>query len=123
MSGETARQESGWTVDTLKQHYDKLREADQRALEAALLAVKEEGRKTELAAEKRFDLLNELRQGVATKEQFEALEKVVQTIAARLDRSDGKTQGSEITMSKIYAAIGAVGAILGIIILVANKVI
>ncbi|CAN5693081.1 hypothetical protein BH23PAT2_BH23PAT2_08250 [soil metagenome] len=34
----------------------------------------------------------------------------------------GRTQGSDITMSKIYGAIGAVGAVLGIMVLLANGV-
>jgi len=69
-----------WTVDTLKYHIEKLLEEKDKALNAALIAVKEENRKTEVAAEKRFDLLNELRGDVATKAQLEALEKVVKTL-------------------------------------------
>lgn len=47
---------------------------------------------------------------------------VVSTIQQQLAANQGMLQGSAVTMSKIYAAIGAVGAILGIIILLANQV-
>lgn len=53
---------------SLKEHLTELRKADQRALDAALIAN-----------EKRLDSLNELRQGVATSDQLEALEKIVAT--------------------------------------------
>lgn len=33
--------DSGWTIETLKQHFDALREADKHALEAAFEAAKE----------------------------------------------------------------------------------
>lgn len=39
MSGETARQESGWSVDTLKHHFDDLRQADKDALAIAAVGV------------------------------------------------------------------------------------
>lgn len=43
------------------------------------------------------------------------------TIQNQLAASQGIRQGGEITMGKIYAAIGAVGTILAIIVLVANN--
>lgn len=83
MSGETEAQESGWTVDTLKAHYDgRLAEMDLRyqqrydaqrqALDAALLAAEKAVQtaltaaekavaKAETAAEKRFEAVNEFR--------------------------------------------------------------
>lgn len=84
---------SEWTVDTVKEHFDALRESDKLALAAALAAVKEENRKTELSAEKRFELLNELRSGVATKEQLESLEKVVDDLKTSRDTGQGKGLG------------------------------
>jgi len=82
---------SDWTVDTLKEHVERIFLEHGKALEntlvavkeaqaAALAAVKQENLKTEISAEKRFELLNELRSGVATKEQLEALEKVVEEL-------------------------------------------
>ncbi len=54
---------------TLKEYLEALRAADQRAIDAALIA-----------SEKRLDALNELRQGVATTDQLEALEKIVNAL-------------------------------------------
>lgn len=77
----------------LKEYFEAILNEKDKALQAALAAVKEENRKTEIAAEKRFDLLNELRSGVATKDQLEALEKVVDDLKTSRDTSQGKTYG------------------------------
>lgn len=130
-AGETNVPIEDWTTGTLKVFQDQkiallkeyieslLTEKD-KALVAALVAVKEENRKTEVQAEKRFDLLNELRQGVATKEQIDALEKIVDDLKDRLNRNDGKTQGSDITMGKLATAITVAVSILGLIIVGVN---
>lgn len=121
---------SSWNVEILKvlmderqDHLKELRVSDQRAIDAALVSQEKAIVKAENAAEKRFELLNELRGGVATKEQLEGLEKVVADLKDRLNTGEGKTQGSSLTMGKIYAAIAAVGGILAIIVLIANNVI
>lgn len=140
MSGETQRDESGWTVDTLKEHITQRFQDNQKALEAALVsqekavaaalaATKEAINKAEVATEKRFESVNEFRQALTDQTnsflprleynaQHKALEEKVDTLTARMNQD----KGQEISMSKIYAAIGAVGAILGIIILLANGV-
>src|SRR5687768_1606372 len=100
---------SDWTVDTLKEHFERLLIEKDKALNAALIAVKEENRKTEVAAEKRFELLNELRSGVATKDQLHALEKSVDDLKSSSDRVEGKSSG--------YAQF--IGWILAIIVIIA----
>lgn len=82
-----------WTVATLKQHYDQRFGDTATAVQAALAAAEKAVAKAEIAAEKRFELLNELRAGVATTEQLEALEKVVNEIKTRLDTRDGRGNG------------------------------
>jgi len=72
------------TADELR--YAQLRDKEQTALQAALLAAekavqtalltsKEAVVKAETATEKRLEGLNELRQGVATKDQLDALDR------------------------------------------------
>ncbi len=99
---------------TLKEHFEALLVEKDKALSAALVAVKEEGRKTEVAAEKRFDLLNELRQGVATKEQLEALDKIVGDLANRMNRFEGGTKGSARTLDYILMALVAASIVVGL---------
>jgi hypothetical protein len=103
-----------WTVETLKEHFEKILEEKDRALAAALIAVKEENRKTEIAAEKRFELLNELRSGVATKEQLEALEKVVDDLKTSRDTGAGKGLGLSQGWSILIGAIGVIATVLSI---------
>ena len=97
---------SEWSVGTLKEYFEALRADDKEALQAALVAVHQENRKSEVSAEKRFDLLNELRTGVATKDQLEALEKVVNDLKDRLNTSQGQSQGAQLTKGNIYTAVG-----------------
>ena len=108
---------SDWTVDTLKEHFEKILAEKDRALEAALIAVKEENKKTEIAAEKRFELLNELRSGVATKDEVRALEKVVEDLKTSRDKGEGRGAGINQFIGWIVAAV----AITGFIITVLNK--
>ena len=100
---------------SLKEYIEAILAEKDKALVAALVAVKEESRKTEIAAEKRFDLLNELRQGVATKEQLEGLEKIVQEMDKRAERSLGITKGADKTWQVIVTIIGVGIALAGFI--------
>jgi hypothetical protein len=111
---------AGWTIEPLKEYFEKILEERDRAfaaisaekdkaLAAALIAVKEENRKTELGAEKRFELLNELRSGVATKDQMEALEKRFDEIKARLDKGEGRSEGYSKFIGWIVAAVAVAG--------------
>lgn len=128
---------SGWTVRTLFVHFDALitalkvhvialiAEADRRyqqdgeaqkeAVRAALQAAKEAVHKAELSVDKRLELLNELRAGVATTEQLEALEKVVAELADRLNRAEGRGAGLSAGWGYLLAALGAVATVIAVI--------
>jgi hypothetical protein len=93
-----------------------------RAVQAALLAAKEAVTKAELSADKRFELLNELRIGVATTDQLDALEKLVAGIADRVTLAEGRLSGSAASRAGIYAAIAAVGVVITVVVLIANAV-
>lgn len=115
MSGETEKNVSGWTTDTLHTHMDTqlrdLRSAlDERhaaqqlalltalttaekAVDRAMQAAEKAVNKAEIAADKRFELLNELRDGVATKEQVEAVDKQIDDLKSRMDRTEGRGVG------------------------------
>ena len=103
---------SEWTTDTIKEHFEKILEEKDKALAAALIAVKEENKKTETAAEKRFELLNELRSGVATKDEVKALEKVVEELKSSRDMIVGKDNGISKFIAWIIAAIALAAFIL-----------
>lgn len=138
MSGETEAEVSGWTVDTLHQHIrvqlaDMRRQLDERyatqtkALDAAFVAqetatraaLAEQQRSVAtrvVADDQRFALLNELRQGVATKEQFEALALRLSDIKERLDRSEGHSEGLSAGWGLLIGAVGLAGAVIGIVV-------
>lgn len=127
-----------WTVDTLKQHYDSLREADKDALAAALQAVKEDNEKTAVAFEKRFDSVNEFRGQLSDqantflpRPEYDANHKALEDkidnkyqtlldkedaltarVAAIENRSSGMKDGWKILAGVIATGIGIVSLIL-----------
>jgi len=76
--------------------------------------------KAEVAADKRFELLNELRAGVATREQLEALEKQLGDLATRIDRSEGRGVGLHAGWVYLLGGLAAVGTIVSLFIAFAN---
>lgn len=93
---------------------------ESRRVELALAASDKAITKSEESYDKRFELLNELRSGVATREQLEALEKRLNELATRMDRSEGHGAGAKDNRLGLYAAIGAVGVVLGILVVIMN---
>lgn len=134
MSGETEKQVSGWTTDTLKEYIERRFTDQDKAVQAALLAAKEAVLKAEVASEKRFESVNEFRGQLADQTatlmpraeadtRFISAQEKVTDLTDRMNKTDGAKAGSEITIGKIYAAIAVVGTILGIIVLLANGII
>lgn len=123
-----------WTLGTLKAlmderdtRYQQRYDAQQKALDAALLAAKEAVQaallaakeavlKAELSADKRLELLNELRTGVATTEQLEALDKVVTSLSKRLDLTEGRSMGRGATWGYLVAGISLLTAVLAFLL-------
>jgi hypothetical protein len=95
-------------------------EAQSEAISAALLAAKEAVIKAELSMDKRIELLNELRVGVATKEEIEALEKIVNELSKRLNTLQGRATGIGAGWGYLMTAIGAVAALVGIYLAVSR---
>lgn len=62
---------------------------------------------------RRLDLLNELRSGVATRDQLDALEKEMNTITSRLERAEGRSSGVGMMW-------GALGIVAGLVIAVVS---
>jgi hypothetical protein len=136
---------SDWTVDTLKEHIDQrfddnklaldaaLASAD-RATSAALASSKEAIVKSEAAAEKRFESVNEFRKTLTdqtasfmprseVETRMSALSEKVSGITDRLNTSAGQQEGSKLTKSNIYAAIGIVGTLSGVLTFVIANII
>lgn len=93
---------------------------ESKRVELALNASDKAIGKSELSYDKRFELLNELRSGVATAQQLDAVEKRVADLATRMDRAEGHGAGSKDNKAGIYAAIGGAVALIAIIVFVAN---
>lgn len=122
MGGETEKQISGWTVDTLKEYVEQRFVAQEKAVTTA-----------NEASEKRFDAVNEFRAQLGDQvrtflprteydARHETLENRVSELTDRLNRSDGQSKGQEITIGKIYAGLAAVGGVVTVVVLLANNV-
>lgn len=105
----------------------------EKGVHAALEATKEAIAKSDAATEKRFESVNEFRRTLSDQTNtflpraeyiasHKPLEDKIIELTNRLNIMSGQKEGSELTIGKIYAAIGVVGAILGIIILLSNGV-
>jgi hypothetical protein len=102
-------------IDAKNERYsDMVDRKNGEALDAALAAVAKENAKTEVAAEKRFELLNELRGDVATKAMMEALEKVVVDLKTRLDNTYGRDAGKAQQWQMIFGIAGFATAIVAL---------
>jgi len=102
--------------------YQQRFDAQQKALDAALLAAKEAVQtallaakeaviKAEVATENRLTLLNELRSGVATKEQLESAADRLADLKERLDKLEGRSTGASQLWAWLVAAVGAAVAV------------
>jgi hypothetical protein len=90
-------------------------DAADRATDRAMAAAEKAVTKAELAADKRFELLNELRIGVATREQFEALEKVVGVLSDEVASLRTMRRGGEATRATVFTVAGLIIAAVAVI--------
>jgi chloramphenicol 3-O-phosphotransferase len=89
-----------WTIQTLKEYLDALRADDRRAIDAALASADRANVKAEAANDKRFDSMNEFRgtlndqaKLLASRVELEGLEKTVQGLTDRINKSEGRGVG------------------------------
>lgn len=138
MSGETEKQVSGWTVDTMHQHligimderdtrYQQRFDAQQLGLTDALKAAEKAVVKAEVATDKRFEGVNEFRETLSdqantfmTRHEYsaahDALVEKVEAIAKIQDNAVGHSQGLTAGWGYLVAAVGLAVAIVTVII-------
>jgi hypothetical protein len=115
----------GWTIDTLKVHFDALRAADQRALSIketadlrALELVSENQAYKEEKANKLREQIGEERGRYPTKDDLAAvvreLNAVVGPLTAYVASQQGQSKGIGMTTGTILAVIGALSGIAGV---------
>jgi hypothetical protein len=99
--------------------YQQRFDAQTTAINAAMAAAERAVTKAEVAADKRFELLNELRVGVATKEEVAALEKLISALKDELNLIRtlmSETKGKSTGLKDGYGyLIGAGGLALALI--------
>jgi hypothetical protein len=93
-----------WTVATLKEHFDALRQADQRALQ---LAREIQTYKDEKA--------NELREQISSERGAYVTNKDLEPIKAYISSQMGRTGGIGVTLSSIVSTLVAVAALSSIV--------
>lgn len=127
MSGETQKDESGWSVDTLKAHIDQRFIDNDKAVALARQADKEAVLKAEVASEKRFESVNEFRGQLSDQtatfiprkeadSRFEAMTEKVTAVTDRLNISQGAKTGSDVTKADLYRAVGVFVGVIGLAI-------
>jgi len=89
----------------LKEHFEKILAEKDKYYER-ILAERDKALNAALvASDKRLDLLNELRMGVATKDELRAIEKIVEDLRTSRDKGEGKGQGGKDVMDIIKLVI------------------
>lgn len=97
--------------------------AAEKAVQTALIAAEKAVAKAETATEKRFESVNEFRQtladqtaGFPSRVELEALAARVAELAARTDRSEGRTRGITAGWGILVGAVLVVGTIIGAVL-------
>lgn len=119
MSGETEKQVSGWTVDTLKEYTEQRFTDSDKAISAALQAAKEAVNKAEVANEKQFEAANNVKStfsGELSKKlerteynsNHKALEDKIDALTDRMNRNDGKSTGLNAGWVLLTGAVGLI---------------
>lgn len=107
-------------MDERDLRYQQRFDAQNLALEAARMSIKEGTERALASMNGRLELLNELRTGVATSEQLEALEKLLISQSNRIQVLETTRAAGQAQIRSIYAALGAVLVIVSLVVLFAN---
>ncbi len=133
---------NGWTLETLKEHYDSRFDAQEKAVMAALAAAEKAVIKAETAAERRFESVNEFRgqltdQAATFMPRLEAEQRIGQlaekveglikanaatftSMGTRLDLAQGRSSGLAAGWGFLVAGIGALVGLALLALAIAN---
>lgn len=106
----------GWTIETIKEHFEALRAADQRALQ-----IKEQGDAKALNLERetqqyKDEKANQLREQINSERGLYVTKAELKPFTDYITAQQGQIKGSEITMGKVIAIVGISITILGFLI-------
>ena len=137
MSGETENNVSGWTVDTLKAHFDTLRSTDLTNIEKRFVAAEERTTlaltaadravvKAETATEKRFDAVNEFRATLADQASRlmprAEVEQIVKGLNEKIDDLRGTRRSGVASIGALMVGAAVVLAVIvQIVVLVVTR--
>lgn len=124
--------EEGWTIGTSREdilariegndkRYEQRFAAQETAVSAALLSAEKAVTKAETATENRLILLNELRTGVATKEQMDALSTRLSDMKERQDKLEGRGTGASALWGYVVGAVGFVVALVSLYLMLTGR--
>jgi uncharacterized membrane protein len=101
-------------LDDLRTMLDERHTTSTEAVKTALTEQQRALQVSVVSIDKRLDLLNELRVGVATKAEVEALEKLVNGLMSRLDRIEGKGVGLTAGWAMLIGAVGLISTLIAV---------
>jgi hypothetical protein len=107
---------SEWTIDTLKEHFDDLRAADQRALQ-----IKEVGDAKALDLQKetqqyKDEKANELREQIGSERGNYTTRAEMKPVLDFVASQQGSSKGSDKTLNFILMALVALNIIIGFVL-------
>jgi hypothetical protein len=112
----------GWSFPTFKAYVDQRFSDQDKAVNAALSAAEKAVGKAEVAAEKRFDAVNEFRsvlndqqQNLVTRNEYDqshrSLVEKVDDLSARVDRNEGRGSGFSTAWGVLVAGVGVIATL------------
>lgn len=122
----TREAQSEWTIDTLKEYFERVLAEKDKAISIALAAAKEAVTVAEANAEKWRTASNEWRGAMNDRERTfatraelqaykEATERALAVEKERSDKGEGKSDGLQLGWALLIGAIGVVSGIIGIV--------
>lgn len=125
MGGETEKEISGWTTDTLKGYVDQRFRDQEKAVDAALAAAEKAVATANSANDKRFESVNEFRGQLGDQvttfmprkeydARHETLETRVAELTDRMNRTEGRGIGLNAGWLYLLGGIAAVGTVISL---------
>jgi len=116
----------GWTIATLKEHVTQMFASQKSATDLALAAADRAVTKAEMAAEKRFESVNEFRSTLADQQrtlipraeaelQFRIQDQRIKQLEDANIKRGGESSGFHSGWIAVIGVLGLIGTVLGIV--------
>jgi hypothetical protein len=120
LSGETEKQVSGWTVDTLKAHFEAIIAGNDVRYDQRFAAQESAAKYAQEKSNEFRGSLDDIGKKQMPRAEAEALirsiSEKIDLLQARLDRNEGRSGGLSSGWGYLIGAIGLIGSLVAIVL-------